>query len=141
MHPRYKAIFLLVLILAIGWGWTLRPQSLHPAQVSFERVQAMTPPIAKGPEWHSGKSPFLTTSFESQRPETARKIQILNEIFQSKNDNDPRLDRDFNQLTLEEKQALEQQYDQLSTESRNERGTIVFLIGKNLSTQKDFDFL
>lgn len=76
----------------------------------------------------------------SEAAETARKIQILNEIFRTKNDNDPRLDQEFNHLSSDTKQALEQEYGSLHTESRNERGTIVFLIGRNLASREDFDF-
>ena len=73
--------------------------------------------------------------------EIRKKLKILDEIFQSKNDNDPRLDLEFNQISQETKEALEKKYNELHLESRNERGTIVFLVGKSLSSEKDFQFL
>lgn len=73
--------------------------------------------------------------------ETKRKIQILNEILQSKNDNDPRLDQEFKDLRPETREALKAHYEQLKVEMRNERGTIVFLLGRNLDSKADFDFL
>jgi hypothetical protein len=70
------------------------------------------------------------------------KIKILNEIFISKNDNDPRLDSDdFRNLSREDKKALIAFYESLPKEARNEKGTIVFLIGRSLSETFDFDFL
>ncbi len=72
---------------------------------------------------------------------TVKKMDVLNEILKSKNDNDPRLDQDFNNLSTQTKEAMEREYTQLHLESRNERGTIVFIVGKNLQTNQDFDFL
>jgi len=68
-------------------------------------------------------------------------LSDLKEIFASKNDNDPRLDTEFRNLTSAEKELLRQQYRALPPESLNERGTIVFLIGRELRTPEDFAFL
>jgi hypothetical protein len=73
--------------------------------------------------------------------DTESKIQILDEIFQSKNDNDPRLDKEFRHLSKETKLALEKKYYQFQAEALNEKGTIVFLLGRNLTTQEDFAFM
>ncbi len=59
----------------------------------------------------------------------------------SKNDNDPRLDRDFNSLSDEAKALFRKKYRALAPERRNELGTIVYLLGKNISTAEDWDFL
>lgn len=74
-------------------------------------------------------------------PPVRQKVEILRQILKSKNDNDPRLDTEFNHLSSESKQALEREYSKFPPEAKNERGTVVFLIGKNLATQEDFDFL
>jgi hypothetical protein len=68
------------------------------------------------------------------------RLRELDEILASKNDNDPRLDRDFSGLSDEEKDAFRRRYDSLPLESRNERGTIVFLLGRNLATDDDWRF-
>ena len=76
-----------------------------------------------------------------QKSETQEKLEILDDVFQSRNDNDPRLDQDFNQLSLETKEALKQKYDSLVPEARNQKGTIIFLLGRNLSSSHDLEFL
>jgi hypothetical protein len=65
----------------------------------------------------------------------------LNQILASKNDNDPRLDTDFRHLSPGTKQLLLGRYQELPVESRNERGTIVFLIGRDLNRPEDCQFL
>ena len=74
-------------------------------------------------------------------PEDLQKISILKEIFKSKNDNDPRMDRELRVLSESAKVLMLQQYRSLEAEKRNERGTIVFLLGRNLRTEADFEFL
>lgn len=68
-------------------------------------------------------------------------LRELNEILASKNDNDPRLDRDFNALSPVAKMLLRDRYAQLPRERRNELGTIVYLLGKNMADKDDWDFL
>ncbi|MDE2141488.1 MAG: hypothetical protein KGL74_02765 [Elusimicrobia bacterium] len=69
------------------------------------------------------------------------KLRTLNEILGSRNDNDPRLDSDFNSLSPEDKRRFRQDYAMIPRESRNERGTIVYLLGKNMATAEDWTFL
>ena len=74
-----------------------------------------------------------------------KKLQVLAEIFKSKNDNDPRMDQDLKNLSEGLKAALRNQYSETKMESRNERGTIAFLIGRELSEGRgsaaDIEFL
>jgi hypothetical protein len=70
-----------------------------------------------------------------------QKVRVLEEIFRSRNDNDPRLDSDFKNLDPGTKELLQAEYRKLAAEKRNERGTIVFLLGRNLTTEQDFAFL
>lgn len=80
-------------------------------------------------------------SAEAFPQETQDKVKILNEIFVSKNDNDPRMDKELRVLSEADKKALRQAYQKLPLESRNDRGTIVFLLGRNLKTKEDYAFL
>jgi len=73
--------------------------------------------------------------------EAAAKLETLQEILGSKNDNDPRLDRDFNDLSPEVKRLLRQKYRRIPPERRNDRGTIVYLLGRNLKSAEDWTFL
>lgn len=68
-------------------------------------------------------------------------LSTLNAILSSKNDNDMRMDRELKVLDEGAKELLRKRYDEFPAERRNERGTIVFLLGRNLTSDKDFDFL
>lgn len=73
--------------------------------------------------------------------EPSAKVKTLEVILRSRNDNDPRLDSDFNALSAEEKRLFRVKYGELPPEARNDRGTIVYLLGKNLSAPEDWEFL
>lgn len=73
--------------------------------------------------------------------EAKAKLATLEDILRSRNDNDPRLDREFLGLSPEAKALLREAYGALPRERRNERGTIVYLLGKNLQTDDDWSFL
>ena len=72
--------------------------------------------------------------------EPARALKTLEEILGSKNDNDPRLDRDFNELSPEARSLFRKKYRELPAEKRNQRGTIVYLLGRNLRAREDWEF-
>ncbi|MES2768178.1 MAG: hypothetical protein V4596_03450 [Bdellovibrionota bacterium] len=74
-------------------------------------------------------------------PATLRKISILKEILAGKNDNDPRMDTDLKNLSNEDKDALVDMYKDLKAESLNDKGTIAFLIGRELTRSEDAEFL
>lgn len=69
------------------------------------------------------------------------KLRILDEILKANNDNDPRMDRELRLLSDPLKSAVEARYQGLPIESRDERGMVVLLIGRNLSRPEDFAFL
>jgi hypothetical protein len=71
---------------------------------------------------------------------TDLKMKILDDILSSRNDNDPRLDSELTNLSEEDKQALEKKYSSQNKEKLNERGTIVFLLGRNIESSKDLVF-
>jgi hypothetical protein len=74
-------------------------------------------------------------------PESQKKLGILKEILNTKNDNDPRMDTILKVLTEDDKAALRQYYETLKAEDRNGRGTVVFLLGRNIHGPEDFKFL
>ena len=61
--------------------------------------------------------------------------------MRSKNDNDPRLDAEFNALTEATKARFRARYSALPAEDRNGRGTIVYLLGRNMKSPGDWEFL
>lgn len=68
-------------------------------------------------------------------------LETLEEILASRNDNDPRLDTAFNDLSEQDRRLFRVLYRGIAPERRNERGTIVYLLGKNPRTDEDWDFL
>jgi hypothetical protein len=107
----------------------------------------------------SGATPTLLTTSENQplpaaatspapsstplaySPRTQAMLRTLTEILKSRNDNDPRLDRDFRNLSPEDKTALHVKYDQLPAEDRNGKGTIVFVLGREIKDSADLNFI
>jgi hypothetical protein len=85
-------------------------------------------------------TPGTETAAEIARKSSAM-LKILDEILISKNDNDPRLDSVFRNLSPLQKQALKDKYNTIIPENRNERGTLVFLLGRELESTSDFNFL
>jgi hypothetical protein len=65
----------------------------------------------------------------------------LEKILASHNDNDMRLDTELKLLNAGAKELFRQKYEQLAPEKRNERGTIVFLLGRNLTQERDLAFM
>ncbi|MBI3554349.1 MAG: hypothetical protein HY077_17770 [Elusimicrobia bacterium] len=104
-----------------AWQWarkTVRPSVVHSIETSF-----VLPASARG------------------TPSRPAKAKMLDEILLSRNDNDPRLDREFNGLVRAEKDQFRRKYKALAPEKRNERGTIVYLLGKNVKDDADWRFL
>ncbi len=74
-------------------------------------------------------------------PADRRQDRLAAQILASKNDNDPRLDRDLKVLGDGAKFLLRQRYSALAAEGLNERGTLVFLLGRNITSAADMAFL
>jgi hypothetical protein len=70
-----------------------------------------------------------------------KKLANFLSILASKNDNDPRLDSEFRHLSPELKAKLEGFYKSLPPESLNQKGTVVFLLGRDMESPADADFL
>ena len=92
--------------------------------------------------WRAARS-VTPAGIQGLKPEERAAIQLktLEDILASKNDNDPRLDSDFEDLSPRAKSLFRAKYRELAPELRNERGTIVYILGKNPSSGEDWDFL
>lgn len=83
----------------------------------------------------------LSLLLEKASPEDRAKLSLVNEVLDAHNDNDQRLDKEFNHLSAGAKKLFRAQYEALPQEKHNTRGTLVYLLGRNLSETGDFDFL
>lgn len=68
-------------------------------------------------------------------------LRALDAVLAAKDDNAPRLDRDFDALSEAAKAAFRRRYAELPREALNERGTVVYLLGRNMKTAADWEFL
>lgn len=73
--------------------------------------------------------------------EARARLAALEDVLRSRDDNDPRLDREFEGLSPEAKTLFREAYSALPRERLNERGTIVYLLGRNVSAPEDWAFL
>jgi len=65
----------------------------------------------------------------------------LETVLASTDDNDPRLDSEFRELTVEQKRWLRERYFQVPVEDRNQRGKVVFLLTRVMRSAADVEFL
>lgn len=70
-----------------------------------------------------------------------RELALLREVLAARDDNDPRLDRAFDGLSPQAKRLFREEYRRLARERLNERGTIVYLLGRSLDAPEDWEFL
>jgi hypothetical protein len=130
----------LIGLVVIAGLWLARARTPYPttasAQVAAVAAGSLPAKSAQtaSPPPPGGNGPALSDT-------SALQLRILDEIFVSKNDNDPRLDTDLRVLDENAKAAFRTKYRSLPMERRNERGTIVFLLGRNLKTADDYAFL
>jgi hypothetical protein len=91
---------------------------------------------------HSENQNTVSTALSVEAPSHAEvvlddkdrdQVRVFEEIIASKNDNDPRMDRLLRDLSEPVKNELRKKYTATPLENRNERGTVVFLIGREVS--------
>lgn len=70
-----------------------------------------------------------------------KKLANLEHILASRNDSDPALDRDFRELSPAMKAALRDRYHRLPNEDRGSRGTLIFLLGREIASPEDVAFV
>ncbi len=132
-----KNLVIIILTTALGaWWWknSQSPSDVVTGSVVVARPEGVAIPSAQG---KAVEAPSGT----SWSPQVVHQIQVLDQILSSKNDNDPRMDTELKSLSSEAKSALREKYFKLPEIQRNERGTIVFLIGRNLTDPSDYQFL
>lgn len=133
----------LVLAGAVLFGWWIFHKSPAPTTKTATASQEAGTPGSTGTPTMDATTPVASALVVTAEmsPATKAQVQILNEILISKNDNDPRMDRDLKVLNKETKEAFKAQYKNIAAEKRNDRGTIVFLVGRNIDSKDDMNFL
>jgi hypothetical protein len=69
------------------------------------------------------------------------KVATLNQVLKDQMDNDPRVDKELSRLTQKERLDFRAKYRLLKPEALKNRGLIVYLLGRNIETQGDLDFM
>ncbi|MBI4345870.1 MAG: hypothetical protein HY553_03380 [Elusimicrobia bacterium] len=112
------------------------PASAGPAGLRSARpaLVALCAALAAAILWWRPAPPPAT-------PQARAALETLEDVLRSKDDNDPRLDRSFDGLSDEAKTLLRDAYGRLPRERRAERGTIVYVLGRNLVSPRDWEFL
>lgn len=110
------------------------PQTLAPRTIDGNK-QATAQVISSTP------TPSPVTAAPTITAEDHAKLAVLSDILEKKNDNDLRLDQDLKILSPGTKELFKRRYHDYAAEKLNERGTVVFLLGRNLNTIEDFEFL
>lgn len=112
-----------------------------PAAVRPSGTAAEAPPAPAAAAAANAAAGQTAAVAQAPASGAAAQLAMLEEILLSKNDNDPRLDSAFKELSLQAKRLFRQKYRQLPAEERNERGTIIYLLGRNLRSAEDWEFL
>ena len=157
-NKKYLNVVLFIALLLAGLFYFLRPRfasefaanqqekPLKPSQMTFADSNKFREPELNSTDstaalQQNAGQPTDSVVEAELRPEDQKKIEILNEILKSKNDNDPRINNELKSLNAEVHRALMAKYNRLAPEDRNGRGTIVFLIARDLKSTADLDFI
>jgi hypothetical protein len=111
--------------------WREPPEAIRFRQAPVAEAPAETAPPSASPSPTAAKGADLAE----------RKVELLASIFSTKNDNDSRLDSEFKDLDAATKARMRAYYAKLAPESLNQKGTVVFLIGRSLDSPEDAEFL
>lgn len=129
-------------LIGVGVGFYLRSSSSEEADLSHSLPTQSVLHRADTKNIESDGIASEQKNFvpKNYSPAIQGKIDVLRQILRSHNDNDPRLDTDFKDLSDEMKDALREMYGQLPPEDRNGRGTIAFLLARALAKPEELRF-
>jgi hypothetical protein len=86
-------------------------------------------------------TPHLPKGALKLEPKDLRKIVVLQELMDSKNERDPRIEKDLSDLSPEVKSVVETLYTETPASQTQERGMIVLVLGRQITQKADIDFL
>jgi hypothetical protein len=144
MVKNLVAPIVLLAVICIGYVW-LRESRFTDELNQADRTEQTAPSAGGARNIFPAPSTDSTEETATRKPDSktalSPRVAALAGILASKNDNDPRLDTDYVDLTPEEKRQIQDQYKNLKPENLNERGTLVFVLGQNLKDPDDMKFL
>jgi hypothetical protein len=129
-----SALIIAGLVLALWWMHSAEEQVIISHVIRSADSSRRIPPVSRGVPATKQLAPIVNDVIKP-------KVKELQQILDSKNDNDPRLDTDFKVLNDIEKKTFEKRYLAYAPERLNERGTLAFLIGRNLTSKDDISFM
>lgn len=154
---RAAASALILLAALLWWGKRVKPPERVPVALPMPEASRRPPvpagpvlrPVSRPPDAAPAlpREPAASTATPALRAPAARpgvgedQVRVLDEILRARNDNDPRLESAFNGLPPATRRVFREKYRRLPPEKRNQRGTIVYLLGKNLAAPEDWAFL
>ena len=148
---RGRILGLLAVVLIFGIGVTLLRGAPRFASVGSDFTESEGTAAPMNPSEPSRASPSQTPGASSANgvrdseprltAEDQRKASVLEQILLKRNDNDPRIDTELKDLSPSLKRVLASRYRSWKPEKFNERGTIVFLVGREIREPADVDFL
>jgi hypothetical protein len=139
---RKRVLVPLILIFVVAAAWKGLVQSQTETVTGGAGSSDSAPPAISGAEGSAlGRQAASEEKKSEANPNDLKTLKIFDEIIASRNDNDPRLDTEFRNLSPAAKAMLRDRYRNYQREKRNERGTVVFLLGRNLTSAEDMAFL
>ena len=83
----------------------------------------------------------VSMAVQKLQGEDRAKWFVFESIFNSKNDNDPQMDKELKKMSIPLHEALYEKYDSLLPENHSGRALIAYLIARDLVTTSDAQFL
>jgi hypothetical protein len=122
--------------LGLPMGSSDEVSAVDKTKASGSTAVAGAAPVVSGSEPRGDTRETVAISAEDRRQD-----RLVATILASKNDNDPRLDSELRVLGEGAKHLLKSRYKQTPAEGLNERGTLVFLLGRNMTSNNDMLFM
>jgi hypothetical protein len=136
-----KKPFLIFAALALACAafLFLRPLVMQTSTTESHRA-AVTDPAMPTPDRPSPPNVAQPSEFTTNVQDRTQ-ADTLESVLEAHNDNDMRLDTDLKVLSAGAKELFRQKYEKISAEKRNERGTVIFLLGRNITHELDLAFM
>jgi hypothetical protein len=128
---------------AVAIGVLLKPMR----QIAEHRFQTREERISQLDDQNGDRINLSAMHAEPQPPvplpstEDLQQLRALDEVLAAKNDNDPRLDHELRSFSPAARYLVRERYEATLAEKRNERGTLVYLLGRDLEAGEDVAFL